>query len=282
MRYYSNFLLFEDFLEYLPKSSGILSNISDSIISPQVLVSENFCGTFLGKKIKLDFGSEGLIETSTLERISKSRLENLLQNGKYETDILSTSNCTSENGICKSCFESSFPGVPVPEIGSLTRVPSLFNTATEVFVCDGTRNEFSLKNEIKEFSHVAVIHEGNVLKEEISFRGNVLTVNQAFPSGDNLVIKLYKNYTTPLLWYFSKSHSAGLFGIKELESFPLLLRESLYNKILTPEILLTLKTEIEKYDTIPNTYLEYCDNIHSPLEQALFILYLYSIYANVE
>ena len=282
MRYYSNFLLFEDFLEYLPTDSGIVSRIRDTIVSPQVLIDQESCGTFLGREVRLDFTIEGLIETSTGDRITRSRIQSLLGQGIYKTNVLHTSNCTSPNGVCRSCYGSTFPGLPVPILGLNTQVPSLYNTASEVFVGDGSRSEFLLLNNVDEFEYVAKIHNGVELGNSSSLDHNTVVLQNPLPAGDNLVVKLFKNYTTPLLWYFSKSHSAGLFGIKELVSLPLLVRESLYNKLLTPEIMSTLQSEIEKYDTIPDTYLDYGSKIHSPLEQALFYLYLYSIYANVE
>ena len=281
MRSYSNFLLFNDFLEYLPDTSGTMVHARDAILSPRVNIVEEDCGTYIGKELTVDFTVEGDIELGTDLPLTKSRIEYLLSIGTYKVKVRSTSSCTSTGGICKRCYLSTFQDADEPAITDKVVIHPEYNLATQVLVGDGERTNFTIAKDLADYSKLTVIHNGMETNSGFYFNGQTIIFDTPPDRDVHYVLKHYKMYSTPLLWYFSRTHSASLFGIKELQSLPLHLREGLYNSIVSNQMIELMMHELKTFKAIPKQYLDYCGRIHAPLEKVLFILYIYSVYASI-
>ena len=281
MRTYSNFLIFEDFLDYLPDSSTLLYHAADSIINPQVQVVEHDCGTLLGAKISLDYESEGLIESSTLNPLTQSRINYLLSQGTYSTFVRKTSHCTSEKGICQVCFQGTFPDLPVPAINDLVTLDALFNKYTDVIVGNGASKNFPLSKNPSDFEKVLVIRNGVLMTSGFSFQDDHMIFNVAPTLGTRTIVRFYELQTSSLLGFFTKTYSGGLLGIAELPTSDLIVRQSLLEDFLSDSFLDTMLNELSTISTVPSQYLDYCKEIHSKLEKALYIIYLYSVYDSI-
>jgi len=107
-----------------------------------------------------------------------------------------------------------------------------------------------------------------------------------FPSNisysDIYTVRFYRETSEPLQGYIARSYSGDLLGMKPLPTTSTIIRESLYASIIPESILSMMLIELSPLKSIPSTYLEYVDRIHDKLEKALYILYLYAIFSNVQ
>lgn len=282
MRSYSNFLLFEDFLDNIPSTSGVISYAGEFITKPQVPVVQADCGTFLGKRITLNFEAEGFIETTTGLPLTSSRISYLLSQGQYNVFIRSTSHCTSEGGICQKCFNSSYPDKVTPAIGTLTSLEPLYASYVDVVTTDGLNTTFSLTKNPADFVKVLVFNNGVITSSGFSFSGASIIFSSVLPVGQRFVVRFYEMKTSPLLGYFSRTYSGGLMGLAELPTQDLLIRPLLYETLISDNYIDTLLIELDKFSVVPDNYLSFISEIHTKLEKLLYILYLYIIYDAIE
>ena len=281
MRNYSSFILFEDILENLPNTNPSLVNAANLVVAPPVKVVEADCGTFIGTKVTLSLASEGLIDLATGVPLSKSAIQAKLSAGIYTNQVRSTSSCTSAGGVCQACFKGSNLDKHAPDVGALVNVLPTYEVGVDVFVGNGTRTLFTLSRSIDAYDYYLIFYDGEVVTDTNII---VTTTNITFPTpiafADIYVVKYYRISSLALLGYMARSYSGGLLGMKELPTPHLPIRESLYESVISDQLISSIKRElVAGYKAIPTTYTAYIDTISSKLEQALYILYLYALYS---
>lgn len=288
LRNYSNFLVFEGMLESLPNTSPIMNQVAGDIIHPVLPVIEADCGTLVGEFSTLVPELEGSIEVSTGVAITEDRVLYLYSQNVHTAQIRSISSCTSIGGICAKCYSGSFPDLSVPAVGSLVTVSPRY--ILEVGMVQGTGYTTTLDILPNTFfntagsSDIIIVFLNGVIVPSNTYVivGNSITFAIAPALNARVIIKKYGNSTSGLLGFFARSYSGGLFGIHELPTYRLPLRQELYESlILSDQVLDSMFRELSRY-TLPSTSLDFYSRINSRLEKALFILYNYAIYASVQ
>lgn len=282
MRSFSNFLLFEDVLSNLPVDSTLLTSVASSIISPSIKVVEEDCGTLLGTFEETNFEKEGLIELATGDMLSRARITELISLSHYKVATRNLHSCISKDGICRKCFAASYLTKIAPDVNTQVRLESLLTYQNEIIAGDNTTNVKTLSLDKSEYDEVVVIKDGVILTSGYSILGNKITFTTTPTYSDVYVIRYYVETSEPLQGYLARSYSGDLLGMKPLPTLPTLVRESLYTSILPDGILSVMELELHQYKAIPSTYLDYISTIHDRLEKALFIIYLYAIFSNVQ
>lgn len=282
MRTYSNFLLFEDILSNLPEGSSLITSAAESIINPSVRVVEEDCGTLLGSVVDLDFEKEGLIEVATGMPLSRTRIYQLLESGIYKVAIRSLHSCNSKEGVCRKCLQGQYlDKVPAP-VGSQIKIHSLLNYQSDLVMGNGHSPFFTLTESDLDYDKANVIKDGAVITSGFSIIGNRIYFDSVPTNLDVYVVRFYKETSDPLLGYIAKTYSGDLLGLKPLPTLSTLLKESMYQDIIPESLINMLQIELSPYKTIPSTFMEYIDKIHDKLEKALFIMYVYAIFSNVQ
>lgn len=281
MRTYSNFLLFEDILDNLPPDNITLASSVASLNTPSVRVVEEDCGTLLGTTLDLTPEVEGLVELATGNNISRSRIETLLGQGKYKIAIRDLHSCNSVGGICRKCYEGQYLYTTAPAVNTISKLSSTMNIQTDIITGSDTSYSYRLSLDEEDYDYLILVQNG-VPFTDFTVSGNILTFNNQIQDSVVFIVRYFKNTSEPLQGYMSRTYTGDLLGMKPLPSLPLLLKESLYSAILTDSILGSMSKAIYRYRTIPSTFLDYLDRIPNKLEKALFILYLYAIYANIQ
>lgn len=281
MRTYSNFLLFEDVLANLPPDNITLASAVASLNTPSVKIIEEDCGTLLGTVIDLTPETEGLVELATGENISRTRIETLLNQGKYKVAVRTLHSCSSTGGICRKCYEGQYLFSNAPSINSIIKLPPTMNIQTDLITGSDTSYSYTLSMAEDEYDSLILVKNG-ALYSGYSVSGNILTFDHQVQDSEVFIVRYFLDTSSPLQGYMAKTYSGDLLGMKPLPSLPLLLKESIYSAILTDSMLGSMSKAIYRYKTIPSTFFDYLDRIPNKLEKALFILYLYAIYANIQ
>lgn len=151
MRSITNFLLFETIYNDIPSTNSQLYAFSQRVLSPIFEITEEDCGTRLGRILSLGDETVGKVSlltygsftylTSTGEVtetinagdiLTQSQVTALLTNYS-RVAVRSLSTCTASGGICRECLRGSDPVTyplvtDTPEVGQSYRVDSTSKT----------------------------------------------------------------------------------------------------------------------------------------------------------
>ena len=280
MRTYSNFLLFEEVLLELPDTSQLLKQAFDSLYSPLVEIVEEDCHTFLGKSVPVFYNIEGLVELSTDEPLSRTRITELLSSGKYTVKTRSQYSCTSSGGLCKKCYLSNLVNRnDTVSVGQKIKLSPAYVYQTDLITGDGT-NSYALSEVSENYDSLVVIQNGEIITEPYQIIDNYLTFQTAKNTTEIFVVHFIKESTNPFLGYLASSFSGSLLGLSPLPTETLIIKPSLYSLLLSEGYLLSLQRELENIKDIPYTLIDYLDRISDPLEKALYMYYLYVVYGS--
>lgn len=283
MRTYSNFLLFEDVLSSLPTDSSLLYQAANIIVNPTVKVVEEDCGTLLGTVLATNFDLEGEVELATGDRLSRTRINQLLGQGQYKTAVRKLHSCRSEGGVCRQCYNATFIKNTAPSVGNQVSIPSFLNYKTDMLAGNGYSNSYELTQDSTEYDDVMLFKEGVLVpSSEYSISGTIITFNDIQQILDIYVVKFFRYTSEPFLGYMARSYSGSVLGIQPLPTLDTVLREGLYPEYISEGYLDAMARELTVYKAIPDSFLDYMETISDKLEKALFILYIYAIFSNVE
>lgn len=283
LREYSNFLVFEGVLESIGKESPVMAQLLNRVIYPQLPVVEADCNTFVGNVIPLTPNLVGEIEVETGTNFTTTRINHLYSQGVYTTRIRSVGTCTSIGGICAKCYSATFPELPVPAVGTLITVPPRYILTYDIVIGNGIVNQFTL-NFAPEPGDTTLVFTNGPLAPPNTYdiTNGVLTTLQPIIINGIVAVKNYGLNTSGLLGFFARSYSGAIFGIHELPTYPLPLRQGLYETVILPANLLEQAFAELKNFPVTSTTLDYYGTINSSLEKALFILYNYAIYSSIQ
>lgn len=282
MRSFTNFLLFEDILEAIPDGSPLLTQTVNKLLSPVAEIIEEDCGTLLGEVVDISYELEGRVEVATNLPLSKTRINYLLSEGSYIVRIRTLHSCMSDGGICQKCYESNFIGDTAPEIGSRAPIDSYQVFQSDTIIGNGIKSEFELTQSEDDYDYAVVVKEGVIVTSGYSITGTTITFNSPLSINETYIVHFYSLTSQPFLGYIARTYSGGLLGIRPLPTLDLLLKPIYYQALFNDQILFRMVKEVEYIKEIPRTYIDYIDRIHDPLEKALYITYLYTIYKNIE
>lgn len=284
-RTYSNFLLFEDVLDTLASSTGIMSQAVRLLLNPMATVVMEDCSTYLGSIVDTSFELEGLTYITTGDVLTHQSISDLLRAGKYKVGVRDLSTCVAHQagGICRKCYEGTLIGSTAPAVGSTVTIPSMLIYQTDVLVGDGYTATFDLTETSDDWYDVKVINNG-VIQDSSTYTldYDTITLNTAPSSGNVYVVHYLKQNSDPFLGYIAKTYSGALLGMQPLPTIKPMLREALYEALFSDNYLGLLVEELKPLKAIPSTYMDYLEQIHGRMEKVLLTLYLYALYSNVQ
>lgn len=283
MRTFAGTLLFESIFEYVPTTEPELHNLSLSVFEPNVLIAESDCKTTLGKFETVNYEAEGLTELSTETPLSNDRITTLLSGGIYSIATRHTSTCISKDGVCKKCYSATYPDRPVPnELDRANIYPEYLVNAEIVELKTGV-NSYSIKTEEGTYEKCYAFKNGVFLVPgtDYSITSNTITLNQPVLVDQNLVLRLMKKDRSAFLGWLANSYSGSMLGMKPIPIRLLPIRPLFLASTLFENRLQSSSELIKKSSKIPREYSEYIDLIKDPLEKALYMLAIFSIYNNV-
>jgi hypothetical protein len=252
------------------------------LVAPTVKIVEEDCGTLLGSIIEVNFETEGLIELATDLPLTRARLTQILSEGRYKVATRTLHSCISKGGICRKCYKGQYLDEVAPAVNTQVNLSAQLCYQSDVIVGNSYATSYQMSQAEDDFDKVMVIKDGNVMTSGYTISGDQIVFPVAPSYSDIYVVRFYRETSEPLQGYMARTYSGDLLGMKPLPVLPTLLRESLYPEIIPDNLINIMQNELAPYKTIPSTYLEYIDRIHDKLEKALFIIYLYAIFSNVQ
>lgn len=275
-RTYSNYLLFEGVLDSLaaPEAGvGIVQSMARDVMSPTVKVIEEDCGTALGTEGEITFNVEGDYVLTQTPPLTYQDIYNLLSQGKYKAKFRSTSSCISKGGVCRVCLRGSMLGEVPPLVGEYVKLVQEFNYRSERLQGTGSTKNYSLRDD---YDIAKVIIEGQVAHTILPDATQV-EVN----TSHTFLIRYYSCDSSSLLGYLGRTFSGGLLGISPLPTPPLVIKESLYNQVLSEAQISLLEEEVTNLGNVEDRFLDYSKSIHSRLEKSLFLLFLFAVFSDI-
>ena len=85
----------------------------------------------------------------------------------------------------------------------------------------------------------------------------------------------------PFLSWLADTYAGSMLGMKALPSPKLPLRKRLLSGLVPNSMVELLGSQLSNLRGVPAEAISYLDNIKDPLEKALFVIALFSIYLNV-
>jgi hypothetical protein len=283
MRTFAGTLLFEDIFEYIPSTEPELYNLSLTLFNPNILLVENDCKTTLGKFEIVNYEAEGLTELATETRISYDRINQLLSTGVYIVATRHTSTCISKNGVCKKCFMATYPN---SNVNTLDRVDvvSEYLTNAEIVEVSPEVLTYQTKTDPDTYKKAYVFHKGLLMISgndyTLSSTGN-FTLTKPVDTAGNIVIRFMKEDRRAFLGWLASTYSGSILGMKPIPHELLPLRPLFLASTLLENRLQSISEIIKSSKSIPKDYSGYIDLINDPLEKALYMLTIFSIYYNV-
>lgn len=286
MRSYAGLLVLEDLFDDVPTTDTNLLKLANSIFTPLVNVVEEDCGTTLGKFEILNFETQGLVELATGNSLSKERITFLLSKGVYKVYVRHISTCITDTGVCAKCYSSTYPDLVSPNLDSMVKVLPEYLFNAEILTGMTGQLTYGTTTPILNYDKHYVFKNDIFLIPEVDYTLSegllVLSKNLTPPiiTGEDLVIRFINTTRSPFLVWLANTYSGALLGIKSLVYKNLPIRSLLLSKLLDPNVLILTEEILNKYKTIPDKYLSYIPSIKDPLEKALYMIALYSIYVN--
>lgn len=284
MRSYSGLLVFENIFDYIPTANPDLVNFSLGIFQPSILVSVYDCGTTLGNIQTVNYQLEGKVELATGLVISKARIDQLLFNGIYTIATRTLDSCVANGGVCQLCYKASRQALPVPNVNDRVTIYPEYEITTDVLAGAANQVSYSLRLSTNQYDYVYVYIQG-VLQptSTYSITGTTLSFNTGFvpTTAENISVRYTSLNRSPFLVYLAQSYSGSVLGMQPLPSPLLPIRSLLLNSQISTTRLNMLCDYTHELTQIPTNYLQYMDTIQLPLERALYMLAINSIFATV-
>lgn len=282
MRTYAGLLIFEDLYDYVPTGNSDIYNLAQSVFEPNVMVIEEDCHTTLGKFETVNYELEGVTELATGLIITKDRINELLSQGIYEVATRHLSTCISRNGICSTCFAATYSESPVPKVLDRVTVYPLYLVNAEVVELQAGVSEYTLITDPTIYTKKCLWSNGILLTEGIDFTINGFSLTMLnIPTVDVSMVARFGIYDrSPFLVWLASTYAGAILGMESLPTSKLPVRSLFLSSTLLENRLQLISDFIKGLEQVPTDYSGYSDLISDPLEKALFMIAVYSIYYN--
>ena len=282
MRSYASLLILENIFEDIPTLDQNINNLVSTIFTPSLPVVEHDCGTTLGKLEALNFESQGLIELATGVPLNKSRVTDILTLGVYNIRLRHLSTCISKNGICQQCYSSTYPGLVVPEILKVVNIIPEYLVNAEVLEGVATQQAYTSIMDPLLYNKCYVFLDGMFLElgVDYTFNNGILQLTSSMQTSKDIIVRYMSTTRSPFLVWLAETYSGSILGMKPISTNVLPIRSLLLTSVIEESMLQIIEENIKANIDIPNFYSEYSSSIRDPLEKALFMITLYSIYVN--
>lgn len=282
MRSYSGLLVLENIYDYIPGNNPDIVNFSRSIFSPSVLVTKDDCGTTLGNIQPVNYELEGHVELATGEVISRARIEQLLFQGIYTIATRTLDTCIAPDGVCRRCYEASRPRLVVPDVGTRVTIEPEYEISTTALSGTPDQMTYSLELDTTQYVDLYVYIQG-VLQSSSAYTvsGKQLALTTPLASNQNIVVRYTAPNRAPFLVWLAATYSGSVLGMKPLPAPMLPIRAQLLTSLVPQNRLELLMSYTQELTKIPQELRDYMLQIKHPLERALYMLTINSVFANV-
>lgn len=283
MRSFAGTLLLSNIFDFIPSRETEIYNLSIAVFNPNVLIVENDCNTTLGKFETVNYEAEGLTELATESTLSYNRITQLLSMGVYSVATRHTSTCISKDGVCKKCYEATFPNSAKVNPNDRANVNPEYLVNAEIVEYDPTVSTYNTVTDPTSYIISYVFYQGSLLKSGVDYTlvNGVLTVLNTLALAGNIVIRFMKLDKSAFVGWLAATYSGSLLGMKEVSHELLPLRPLFLASTLLENRLQLVSELVKTSKNIPTDYSQYADQIRDPLEKALYLLAVFSIYYNV-
>jgi hypothetical protein len=284
-RNFSNSLLFESALDGISVTNTLLHETSTNLFSPLVEIVEDNCATLLGKPMFCSFRAVGLIEVATGLTLNESRIDTLISQGKAYVDVRTLDTCISSNGVCRTCMTSSRP-TPTLSSRSLREVGFNYKIVPEI-VLDNSRilgisgqGYLDISYSVDQFDKLYV-YSDNILVDpsKYSITGHRLTFLTPLLADTIFIIKYIVFSNIQYYNWLADTYCGSLLGIKSIQNLGLPIKKLLLQQSVNNHNVESLNQRLN-VSTLLNEedYVKYLPSIKDPLEKAIFIILLNSIF----
>lgn len=286
MRSYTATLLFEQAIDFVAPSAGDVYTAIQRIFNPSVPIIEEDCGTLLGERLPLSMDLIGRLELQSNTLVTKSRLNQAVEDGVEKLNIRSLSSCISKGGICQSCYVATNTGV-APAIGTYTTVPPRFILQTEHQILQTGTSETTISYAPEEYDLIRVYVNGSrrVSGTGYTLDGKTLTLTPAIPAEPGsdglfgtLTVRYFVETMAPYVYWLGTKFSGSLLGLAALPTQRFPIRKDLMASVLPVGDVEYLVDRVMTSPLTPAPVKSYLPNITDPLEKAVFVALLASIF----
>jgi len=282
IRRYSGLLLFEDVLDYIPRNDPSVYTLAELIMAPYIQIVTEDCGTTLGKREETGYDSEGKVELATDEVLNQARIIHLLAQGRYNIAVRASSHCIAHQGLCKKCFEASFPGRGAVSIGDRVKIEPEYILQTQVIQGEVDQDNWPIELQAQYYDFAIVWTQGEMMSPgDYTITDEAFYINGPLTQAQTFVIQYRVMDRRPFLYHLADTYSGSMIGMRPLPSPPLPIRKSLIESLLTPEKLEAIVEYTGRNNNIGSDVQEYLGKIKSPFEQAMLAIVLNCIYNQV-
>lgn len=282
MRSYSGLLVLEDIFDYIPTTNPDIVNFATGVFNPNVPVVMVDCGTTLGNIQSVNYQLEGKVELSTDLIISKNRIDQLLFDGIYSVATRTLDTCIAPGGICQKCYAASRQFLSLPVIGSRITIYPEYEITTDVLSGSTDQLTYTLNLNSTQYSNVYIYIQGvGQNPNTYSISGSSLTLKNPLTSNQNIVVRYTSFNRAPFLVWLAGTYSGSMLGMQPLPAPSLPLRSLLLTSLIPQNRLELLVEYTNNLSQIPENLRTYSAQIKHPLEKALYLLAINSIFANV-
>lgn len=285
VRSFSNILVFEDIFDYIPNDFADIPALANAVFRPTMKIVEEDCGTTLGRMETVSFDLEGRVELATGDVISENRIIQLLSRGIYQVATRHTSHCTSEHGLCKKCYEAANPHKGEVQVNQLVTMESTSIARIDTFrIEDPSKLTYDLTVPEEFYLYLHVFNRGNFLKAEEDYVVNGLEITFTDPlvQGSNVVIYYIQDDRRPFLYWLADTYSGSLLGLRSLPSPALPVRPLLLSEKIPEQRTVSVIEHARKSNRVPENMIPYIETVRHPLEKALTILAMESIFVSAK
>lgn len=281
MRSYVNTIIFESALDSVAPSNSLVYSVIKRLLSPSIKIIEEDCDTLLGEFVSISTRAQGLIELETNNPLTSARMSSLITANNKEVAVRSTATCTSIGGVCKKCLRGSRPGLVIPETGSLYVLDPEVIVDTGPIGIETGQTSATLKYPKSQFDKVYVYNDGILVDPSTyTLTETSLVLSSPAVSNVNYFIKYVSKTYAPYFYWLANTYSGSLLGINPLGKQLLPIRKNTMELYIPQEDIEVLVRRLKTLDIKDEDSILYIDEITDPVEKALYVVVLSSIFLN--
>ncbi len=260
MRSFTGTLLFEECLDTIPPGSITSASVA-YLLNPIINIVEENCDTNLGTYYPLSADLIGKIDRTTGNALTQASLTTYSNASVKEVPIRETYSCASRGGVCKKCYQASYPKNPTPTIGVGVKIPSRFFLRIEHTFLDAAKT-CTLTLPVSSYDTLFVYRNDVLLSSGYTATDTSLTIPSG-SAGDRITVKYEVFSNTPFMQELSSTFAGALLGMRGIPARPIPLRKSLYSSLSSQDELESLISRVVASKIAPDhlkTYLKSCKN----------------------
>lgn len=281
MRSYVNTIIFESALDSVAPSNTLVYSVIKRLMSPTVRIIEEDCETMLGEFVSISTRAQGLIELATNNPLDSARMASLITSNNKEVAVRSTATCISVGGVCRRCLRGSRPGLTVPAVGSWFMLDPEVVVDTGPIAIETGQTTVALKYPSDQFDKIYVYNDGTLVNPSTySLTGSSFVLNSPAVSNVSYFVKYVSQTYSSYFYWLANTYAGSLLGINPLGKQSLPVRKNTMEQYIPQEDVEVLIKELQRLDIAEEDSIKYIDEITDPVEKAIYVVVLSSIFLN--